>query len=113
MSNNPKILLNRVKKGKKLSLQDEQFLLDRIDNGPFTLEYAALYKKIRWFEFEKALEDYFNSFGLFTINQYFLMLYIKEKVKGPWPKIENHLTENVKKQYRQIMIENNFEEYAI
>jgi hypothetical protein len=113
MSSNPKILLNRVKKEKKLSLQDEKVLLDHINNGPFTLEYAAIYKKVRWFEFEKALEDYCDDLGLFTTNQLFLILYIKEKIKGPWPRIEKYLTENMKMDYRQIMIDNNFEEYAI
>ena len=38
-------------------------------------EYAAIYKKVRWFEFEKALEDYCDDLGLFTTNQLFLILY--------------------------------------
>ena len=114
MSNNIKILLNRVKKGKSLSQQDEKTLLNQINNGPFTLEYAAVYKNTRWLEFEEALEDYCDKFnGLFSTNQTYLMLYIKEKIKGPWTKIEKHLDDKIKNQYRQIMIENNFEEYAI
>lgn len=113
MSKNPKILLNRVIKGKTLSIQDEKVLLNELNNGPFTLDYAAFYRKERWIEFEKALEDYCDQFGLFATNKIYLISYIRNKIKGPWPKIEKHLPDILQNQYRKIMIENNYEEYAI
>lgn len=113
MSINPKILLNRVKKGKTLSLEDEKVLLNETNNGPFTLQYASCYREERWIEFERVLEDYCNQFGLFSTDRYYLLVYIKLKIKGPWIKIEKHLTDDLKIMYRQYMIELGFEEYVI
>ena len=113
MSKNTKILLNRAIKGKTLSIQDEKILLNELNNGPFTLQYAAFYRRERWIEFEKALEDYCDQFGLFVTNKTYLISYIKNKIQGPWINIEKHLTDDLQNQYRQIMIENNYEEYAI
>jgi len=113
MSKNPKILLNRVQKGKTLSLEEEKILLNELNNGPFTLQYASSYREQRWIEFEEALEDYCDQFGLFTTNSYYLLVYIKLKIRGPWINIEKHLTDDLKVMYRQFMIELGFEEYAI
>lgn len=113
MTNNTKIILNRVKKGKKISLEEENILLNQIDNGPFTLEYASIYRQERWSEFEEKIEEYVNKFGLFSINRNYLMLYIKTKMKSPWDKIEKYLPDDLKKKYYKLMIELDFEEHAI
>jgi hypothetical protein len=114
MSNNTKIILNRVKKGKKLSLEEETVLLNQIDNGPFTLEYAAIYREKRWIEFEESLKDYCKRFGgLFTINEFYLMLYITNKLKGPWFEIQKYFIGDIKQKYFKFLNENGFEEYTI
>lgn len=113
MTKNPKIILNRVQKGKKISLEEEKVLLNELNNGPFTLQYASSYREKRWIEFEEALEDYCDQFGLYSTDRYYLLVYIKLKIKGPWIKIEKYLTDDLKMMYRQFMIELGFEEHAI
>jgi hypothetical protein len=114
MSINPKIILNRAKKGKVLSDKEiEMFFIDS-SYVIFGFEYVNDILEKRSLKFEFEVEKYINRYhSMWGINQDELIFYIKKRIQGPWPKIEKHLDDAHFQRYKLFLKENNFEEYLI
>jgi len=114
MSINPKIILNRAKKGKVLSDKEiEMFFIDS-SYVIFGFEYVNDILEKRSLKFEFEVEKYIHRYNsTWGINQDELIFYIKKRIQGPWPKIEKHLDDAHFQRYKLFLKENNFEEYLI
>jgi hypothetical protein len=115
MSNNPKIILNRAKKGKILSDQEIEIFFSRTVGGiDFGFEYVNDILKKRSLKFELEVEKYCNHYqSMWGIRQDDIMFYIKRIIKGPWPKIEKYFDYVGNQRYKLFLKENNFEEHLI
>jgi hypothetical protein len=114
MSNNPKILLNRAKKGKILSDQEIEKFFTSTGDVYFGFEYVNTILKERSLKFESELEKYCQKYqSMWGIRQDDVMFYIKKIIKGPWPKIEKYFDDTGRERYRLFLKNNNFEEHLI
>lgn len=115
MTKNPKIILNRAKKGKILSTSEEEILFRPIvGHMTIGIEYVNDILKNRSTLFEKRFEEYcidWNS--MWGINEDEILFYIIKRIKGPWTKIEKYLNDVHLQRYKLFLKENGFEEYVI
>jgi hypothetical protein len=112
MKNN---LIKKIKEGKKITPLEEDDLFNcdwKYLN--LLMSYVNDVLQERSLRFEKRIESHSDIFkNLFGVNEDELLFYIKKIIKGPWPKIEKHLTEVHLQRYKLFLVESGFEEYII
>lgn len=115
MTINAKIILNRAKKGKILSIKEEEILFKPISgNMNMGIEYVNDILKTRSDLFEKRFEEYCLSWNsMWGIKEDEILFYIIKIIKGPWINIEKYLNDAHLQRYKLFLQENGFHEHLI